>query len=146
MSNLKTAFAPSSWNYGTFHQTNPYYNRKQSGIKRSNSVALNEYGKRKVPDEEKIVTEDYMIMMKEFKAIKNMDTRLEIDKKQTESSINSIPSGKKNLRYQLSFEEWVAVKAKEEEIYKNVKLIKEKDEKNLELVNTKIDQNYRIAK
>lgn len=170
-SSYKLSYVPSSWNYGSFHPCNPFYNRKVSKkdgeLKRSNSVNLNRFGKRKLQEEEKIVTDDYLKTMKELKTIKkvnvkntnthksasssnrkNSDTTTEQHKEsENEGSLLKIMnSSKKSFKYQLSYDEWVAVKAKEQELFNNIKLIKEKEDENYEHFNLKINENYKIVK
>ncbi len=139
---------------------------------RIRAQSANAFGKRSIKKEEKIVTEDYLIMMKEFKAIKsNINPKLKNNKSSANMLINQIASNtdgtvnnstsqniilntssqhsiqkncNKNFRYQLSFEEWSAVKAKQSEIAKKVKIIKESEDQNFEFFNKKIDDNYKI--
>jgi len=168
-SSKKLSYVPSSWNYGSFHPSNPYYNRqnppkdssnKTGEIKRSCSANLNRHGKRILQEEEKIVTEDYLKTLKEFKTIKNIGHKSSTnlnrqnpqggeennDSENDASMMKVMNSSKKNYKYQLSYEEWIAVKAKEQEIYNNVKLIKDKEDQNFENFNTKINENYNIVK
>lgn len=193
-----TGYAPSSWNYGSFHPCNPYHQREQARHtrdqndnlnKRSQSANLNHLGKRTVPEEEKIVTEGYLQMMKDFKAIKNCNNNnknlkrnkssahfkgslqsqyeitnenyntsqnLNVNTSQISGSVNaaqnlqksikSINSFKssKSFKFQLSWEEWAAVKAKQQEIFKKVKIIKESEDQNFEYFNQKVDENYKV--
>ena len=63
----EASYALSSWNYGSFNHCNPFYRRREQkeniSPKRSQSANLNQYGKRVLAQEERIVTEDYLIMM-----------------------------------------------------------------------------------
>jgi hypothetical protein len=172
-----TGYAPSSWNYGSFHHCNPSYQKRenirnseevQMERNRSLSAGLNQHGKRKLVEEEKIVTEEYLIMMKDFKAIKSIpDTRMKRGKSSAqlrnnqysgddlENNFNNenscqshsqsqIRNSIKPYKYQLSFEEWAAVKTKQLEISKKVKIIKESEDQNFEFFNKKIDENYKV--
>jgi hypothetical protein len=172
-SSTKLKYVPSSWNYGSFHPNNPYYNRKSSTKEnkntantRSSSANVNRFGKRKLQEDEKIVTEDYLKTMNEMKTIKQVknnntnghrssvsvnrqDTQSTDPNKESEgekSLMRVLNSSKKSFKYQLSYEEWVAVKAKEQEIYKNVKLIKDQEDENFEHFNSKINENYNVVK
>jgi hypothetical protein len=173
-SSNKLSYVPSSWNYGSFHSCNPFYNRKVSKkdekngeLKRSNSVNLNRFGKRKLQEEEKIVTNDYLKTMKELKTIKNVNVKNTNSHKSASSSnrqnsditteqpmesenegslLKRMNSSKKSFKYQLSYDEWIAVKSKEQELFNNIKLIKEKEDENYEHFNSKINENYNIVK
>jgi len=214
----KSGYALSSWNYGSFHHCNPYYqkgeflrtrgreeeeknsNTNYNNAKRAQSAGLNKYGKRRLQEDERIVTEEYLIAMKELKAIKNnpnasnnisgnrsKSKKIEsagtgnLNISDNTSNLNNInncsnnynsnfnSSSSQNLiinnnslsggnsgtfsnnktnvkpfKFQLSFEEWAAVKAKQQEIFKKVKIIKESEDNNFEFFNKKIDDNYRI--
>ena len=176
----KPGYALSSWNYGSFHNCNPYHiqqhnmaneNIKQKNEFTSHTRAHSANPNRILPAEEKIVTEDYLIMMKEFKAIKSNDnTTIKLKKNKSSAQLiardiyddnlnnqstsqfmmntSSQYSNKKNsikaFKYQLSFDEWAAVKAKQLEISKKVKIIKESEDQNFEYFNKKIDENYKI--
>lgn len=171
-SSNRLSYVPSSWNYGSFHPNNPYYNRrkptkdnKNTANTRSNSANLNRFGKRILQEEEKIVTDDYLKTMNEMKTIKKLNNNIKghkssssVNRLNTQTSegdkesqgevslIKIMNSSKKSFKYQLSYEEWVAVKAKEQEIYHNVKLIKDQEDQNFENFNSKINENYNIVK
>lgn len=169
----KTGFTPSSWNYGSFHQSNPIYQRKEQrpeedkpGHKRASST--NPYGKRVLKEDEKIVTDEYLKCLNDQKTIKssNMNrnrstVKLKIKSQSShQSSKNELQNelnesirpcsskvlSNKSLKYQLSFDEWAAVKDKQKEIYNKVHRIKEEEDKNFENFNKKIDQNYQVVK
>jgi hypothetical protein len=162
----KPSYGLSSWNYGSFHASNPCYApprhtrcQTESEDIRCQSAKFNKHGKRKLAQDERIVTEEYMKVMKDSKTIKNSNTQKRLNtsvgRSNTEinTSINrrdSLNSSdvlkKKNLRYQLSFEEWAIMKNKQEEIFKRVQVIKESEDKKFELFNKKIDQNYEKVK
>jgi hypothetical protein len=181
--------APSSWNYGSCYPCNPYYNKREQEVERntnynsdnnherSQSAGLNQFGKRKLQEDEKIVTEDYLQMMKDFKVIKSQNTggnkmkrnkssaQIRISSNEhlggensqnyhnsqnlsqyshSQSQIKNPNTTNKPFKYQLSFEEWAAVKAKQMEITKKVKIIKESEDQNFEFFNKKINENYKI--
>ena len=177
----RPGYALSSWNYGSFHNCNPYHIQQQNlinnNIKRekeftSHTRAHSSNPNRILPAEQKIVTEDYLIMMKEFKAIKSNDNttiKLKRNKSSAQLIVRDINddnylinqsssqfimntssqfSVKKNsikaFKYQLSFDEWAAVKVKQLEISKKVKIIKESEDQNFEYFNKKIDEDYKI--
>jgi hypothetical protein len=99
-------FIPSSWNYGSFHQTNPRYTKiekekeKEKPIKllikenpqdknllpskNNNNNNMNKFGKRILNNEEKIVTEDLLKAMNDNKNIRGTSRKLS----QTRSSSN----------------------------------------------------------
>jgi hypothetical protein len=173
----KPAYGLSSWNYGSFHASNPYYappkvprpnsaavvDSANRPIQRSQSV--NKFGKRKLEPEERIVTEDYLKAMKDVRTIKNSNSQHKkrmntshmgrtsgTNNNELSSSCNRRESlnsqggsqiiSKKNLKYQLTFEEWAIMKNKQNEIFKRVQVIKESEDKKFELFNKKIDENY----
>ena len=72
-------YSCSSWNYGSYTPYNPYYTQqiKYSNVSNQNrpiqiqkSNAYNKFGKRSLPEEERIVTNDYM---KEINHLKHME-------------------------------------------------------------------------
>jgi hypothetical protein len=171
----------SSWNYGSFHSTNPYYapshkpqNDNQQNLQRCQSASsFNKYGKRKLREDEKIVTDEYLKVMRDNKTINSSNgvlphrrpsstikivrvSETDDDNNNNDSSMrrrDSINSqtglqtiAKKNLKYQLTFEEWAIMKNKQDEIYKRVKEIKESEDKKFEKFNKKIEENYEKVK
>jgi hypothetical protein len=162
----QTGYALSSWNYGSFHHCNPYYQRREyikseSKAQPPSSVVLNEYGKRLLRDEEKIVSEEYLVVLKDLKTFKSLNqnipkktssTNLITNKEEKSISLEkdenytSCQNSKINkMKYQLSFDEWNAVKAKQKEISTKVKVIKESEDQNFESFNKKIDENYKFV-
>lgn len=129
-------FSLTSWNYGTYFQTNPMRNTNTNAkppiseinkkIERANSALVSD----------KIVNDEYMKYLKEFKDIQRPSFR---DTSKTRSST-------KCVKYQLSFDEWYTLKAKQEEIFKKVKMIKENEDQKFEYFNKKIDENYDLVK
>jgi hypothetical protein len=159
----KTGYALSSWNYGSFHHCNPYYQRREylkseNHVQRQSSVNLNKFGKRPLKEEERIVSEEYLVVMKDLKTLKSLNRPNRNIRRNTNSMTNkentdekdhnypTCPNSKVNkMKYQLSFEEWTAVKAKQKEISTKVKIIKESEDQNFESFNKKIDENYKLV-
>ena len=137
------SYGLSSWNYGSFHPNNPVHKEqpKNKTMQRSQSVNFSN-GKRKLAPDEKIVTEEYLKAANDIKVIKSM-RRKDSFNSEHNKSINSQNSQiKKNLKYQLTFEEWAIMKSAQNEIYKNVQMIKENEDRKFELFNKKVDENY----
>ena len=96
----ETAFVPSSWNYGSFHQSNPRYSKIDKPVKlqikenrkpdlfpanaNTTSNNINKFGKRILKNEDKIVTEDLLKAMNDNKNIRGTSRKLS----QTRSSSN----------------------------------------------------------
>jgi hypothetical protein len=183
----KSGFSLSSWNYGSFHHCNPYYQKREYLAEdnkfqadethkeklRSMSASLNKFGKRKLQEEEKIVTEDYLKLLHDVKVIKGNNSKQSSNKgnsnpnqpgtishssgnliqtysqnSQESSKLNflSVNSNKKNIKYQLTYDEWATLKAKQQEIYNKVKSIKETEGQKFEYFNRKVDENYNQVK
>lgn len=91
---IQTGYALSSWNYGSFHYSNPRYVKTDNPVKlvgaetekfnfnnnvksdRPTTVQVNKFGKRKLTENEKIVTEDYLKAMNDSKNIRGTSRRL----------------------------------------------------------------------
>ncbi len=147
-SEVESKYGLSSWNYGSYHYNNPCYTKpknqeNQKHLQRSQSANFNKYGKRQLSQEEKIVTDDYLKAIKDTKTMKKLNRK---DSFNNPSYNNSQSTLKKNLKYQLTFEEWTIMKNAQNEIYKNVQNIKETEDKKFELFNKKVDENYDIIK
>lgn len=185
-----SGYALSSWNYGSFHHCNPHY-LKQEFLKRrdnqnneannehirSQSANINKYGKRILSEDERIVSDEYLKMMRDFKVIKNNVNQNTLKRNKStnafrsnqsirnnnntndniqniSNSINNmnntsnmysnIPT--KNMKYQLSYEEWAALKDKQKEIYNKVKSIKDSEDQKFDFFNKKINDNYQLIK
>jgi len=87
----QSGYALSSWNYGSFHYSNPRYTRTEHPIKvisaetanekvqnivRPVTSQLNKFGKRKLAENEKIVTEEYLKAMNDSKNIRGTSRKL----------------------------------------------------------------------
>ena len=82
--NSNPNFSCSSWNYGSYSISNPYFVRgnrpssnqyPQANIQKSNNYAYNKFGKRILPEEERIVTNDYMSEINHIKKIKEFEAK-----------------------------------------------------------------------
>jgi hypothetical protein len=136
------SYGLSSWNYGSFLPSNPAHNVKS--VKRSQSVNL--LNKRKLTQDEKIVTEEYLKAVNDNKVIKNLKRKDSFNSEHNKSLYSKNSQMKKDLKYQLSFEEWAIMKSAQNEIYKNVQMIKENEDKKFEMFNKKVDENYEQIK
>jgi hypothetical protein len=137
------SYGLSSWNYGSFHPNNPVHKEqpKNKTMQRSQSVNLNN-GKRKLAPDEKIVTEEYLKAANDIKVIKSMRRKDSFNSEHNKSINSQMSQNKKSLKYQLTFEEWAIMKSAQNEIYKNVQMIKENEDRKFELFNKKVDENY----
>lgn len=87
----QSGYALSSWNYGSFHYTNPRYTRTEQAIKvisaetanekvqkleRPVTSQLNKFGKRILAENEKIVTEEFLKAMNDSKYIRGTSRKL----------------------------------------------------------------------
>ena len=82
--NSNTNFSCSSWNYGSYSMSNPYFvqgNRpssnqyRQPNVQKVNNYSYNKFGKRILPEEERIVTNDYMSTINHLKKIKEFEEK-----------------------------------------------------------------------
>lgn len=82
--NSNTNFSCSSWNYGAYSVSNPYFNQanrpsssqyRQVNIQKVNNYSYNKFGKRILPEEERIVTNDYMSTINHMKKIKEFESK-----------------------------------------------------------------------
>ena len=80
--NSNTNFSCSSWNYGAYSISNPYFTQvaKPSTIPNNtpyipkiNNNSYNKFGKRILREEERIVTNDYMSTINHMKKIKESE-------------------------------------------------------------------------
>jgi hypothetical protein len=170
----KPNYGLSSWNYGSFHPSNPYHNKQANAACADNKTTMqrcqsasgfNQHGKRRLNPDEKIVKDEYLKVMKDNKTIQNAaKARKNPNRLPSSSGVvrsseegnsfvmrDSLNSGdsqilKKNLKYQLTFEEWAIMKNKQDEILQRVKVIKESEDKKFELFNKKIDKNFEKVK
>ena len=88
--NSNTNFSCSSWNYGAYSISNPYFTQvaKPSTIPNNtpyipkiNNNSYNKFGKRILREEERIVTNDYMSTINHMKKIK--ESEMQKGKKKT---------------------------------------------------------------
>jgi hypothetical protein len=100
----KTGFSLSSWNYGSFHHCNPFYQQgeyiKSANNKNDNrrSDSVNPIGgKRILKEEEKIVTEEYLKNLKEYKIMKGENRTLTKNKS---ASILKVACSQSNIKTQ----------------------------------------------
>ena len=124
---LQNGYALSSWNYGSFHATNPRYTKNEQPIKllklennsleknstqRPLTAKLNKFGKRHLAEDEKIVTEDVLKAMNDNKNIRGtskifnrqqsnskISRRAESQGKQTQDNNENISTLNKNYSY-----------------------------------------------
>jgi hypothetical protein len=141
------SYAPTSWNYGSFHPNNPVHkeHEKTRTMQRSQSMNFNN-GKKKLSRDEKIVTEEYLKAANDIKVMKNIKRKDSFNSERYRSLYSQNSQVRKNFKYQLSFEEWAIMKSAQNEIYKNVQMIKENEDKKFELFNKKVDENYQHIK
>ncbi len=91
---VQSSYALSSWNYGSFHNSNPRYVKTENPVKligaeiknnnmdnnmrliRPDSAQINKFGKRKLAENEKIVTEEYLKAINDSKNIRGTSRQL----------------------------------------------------------------------
>ncbi len=88
-----SGYALSSWNYGSFHCSNPRFSKTQQPVKliaapepqnciypikldQPRTAQVNKYGKRKLADNEKIVTEEFLKAMNDNKNIRGVSRKI----------------------------------------------------------------------
>ena len=132
----KQTVSLSSWTYGSFLPCNPGYNVKVVGNPKRNTMKP-PTEKRILKEEEKIVTNDYLKNMADFKVMKGEVKRNKssshlyrktntMTNQSNQSNMNDnyattkTMTKKNNFKYQLEYEEWLAVKQKQQMIYKEI--------------------------
>ena len=181
--NPNTYYSCSSWNYGAYAPCNPcfiqqnkyYSNANQNRYNPAqNNYACTKFGKRILPEEERIVTNEYM---KEINHIKKMERAKDsfkstktnrprsnyITKENNENTKNAskdhnnntnnnnnnvtnIKTDTNNYKFRLTYEEWLEVKNKQQQIFNQIKKIKEEEDQKMEKVNMKVDRKYKEIK
>ena len=157
--NSNTNFSCSSWNYGSYSISNPYFiqgNRppsaqyQQRNIQKTSNYSYNKFGKRILPEEERIVTNDYMSTINHMKKIKEFESKKSKKRKMNKNDLNEKEKeGEKELneenveepnstiknkkvdiktdttdyKFRLSFDEWMEVKRKQQMIFNQIKKI-----------------------
>ena len=181
--NSNSNFSCSSWNYGSYSMSNPYFvqgNRpssnqyRQPNVQKVNNYSYNKFGKRILPEEERIVTNDYMSTINHLKKIKefeekkskkkhvkkNEQNEKEKDKEESQNEENiqenqstnsknkkvEIKTDTTDYKFRLSFDEWMEVKRKQQMIFNQIKKIKEEEDKKMEKINMKVDKKYNEIK
>ena len=158
--NSNTNFSCSSWNYGSYSISNPYFNQgnrptscqyQKVNISKNTNYSYNKFGKRILPEEERIVTNDYMSTINHMKSMKESELKKSKKKrnnkntqkdkeKEGEEPINEenvseyqntndkkvdIKTDTTDYKFRLSFEEWMELKRKKQMIFNQIKKIKE---------------------
>jgi hypothetical protein len=179
--NSNTNFSCSSWNYGSYSISNPYFKQgnrptscqyQQLNMPKNTNYSYNKFGKRILPEEERIVTNDYMSTINHMKSIKESELKkakkrhnnknIQKDKeKEGEEPVNEenlteyqntndkkvdIKTDTTDYKFRLSFEEWMEVKRKQQMIFNQIKKIKEEEDKKMEKLNMKVDKKYNEIK
>lgn len=108
-----SGYALSSWNYGSFHYSNPRYTKSEQPIKLIGaaqpqltnqqkpdrpvtSQTLNKFGKRKLAENEKIVTEEYLKAMNDNKNIRGTSRKLNQNRSSSNMRYSSSNKNQKN--------------------------------------------------
>ena len=147
--NQNNYFSCSSWNYGSYAPCNPCFVQqfKYSNIPNQNryispenNKAYNKFGKRILPEEDRIVTNEYMQSLNHMKKMeKSKDAFRVKSAKVLKTNIN-------NFKFRLTYNEWLEVKNKQQMIFNQIKKIKEEEELKMEKVNMKVDKKYQEIK
>lgn len=174
---INPAYTLSSWNYGAYSQNNPYYappsvNNNMVKTERRNfnkNNQINQYGKRILREEEKIVTNEYMENINHMKKMEKEEKngmfraksanafrctkrKNSVSQKENNSKvicdeqITTTKTDTSNFKYRLTYGEWLAVKKKQAMIFNQIKKIKEEEELKAELTNKKVDKKYKEIK
>lgn len=147
----------SSWAYGSFCPNNPgYFTQNRTKTKQENVIIHSD--KRVLKEEEKIVTNDYLKNMRDLKIIKGEMKRNKSSSafaRKTNSGINQsgtqLSTSNNNIlttnkistfKYQLSFDEWNAVKDKQQMIYREIQKLKNEEDEKFKRVKKKVDKKY----
>ena len=179
--NSNTNFSLSSWNYGSYSNSNPYFQQgvrpipaqyQQPNIPKTSNYNYNKFGKRILPEEERIVTNDYMSTINHMKKMKQSELNKQkkkrknkniqkVKEKEGEEELNEqnitqsqndenkkvdIKTDTSDYKFRLSFEEWMEVKRKQQMIFNQIKKIKEEEDKKMEKMNMKVDKKYNEIK
>ena len=151
----KNAVSCSSWAYGSFCPNNPgYFSKTNSEVGKVNKEISSQ--KRQLKEEEKIVTNDYLKNMRDFKIIKGEMKRNKSSSafsRQSNSKVNQSGSQMSTtnnnvlttnkisrFKYQLSFDEWNAVKEKQQMIYKEIQKLKNEEDEKFKRLKNKVDR------
>ena len=179
--NQNNYYSCSSWNYGSYAPCNPCFKQQFKSFSTTSQPRYiappqnnyNKFGKRFLPEEERIVTNEYL---KEINHIKKLDKSKDsfkirqrpkttkIDNNNDNHNINNnnntnnntntnqnnnnvvIKTDTNKYKFRLTYDEWLDVKNKQQMIFNQIKKIKEEEDKKMEKVNMKVDKKYKEIK
>ena len=180
--NQNNYFSCSSWKYGSYAPCNPCFVQqfKYSNIPNQNryispenNKAYNKFGKRILPEEDRIVTNEYMQSLNHMKKMEkskdafrvrsakvlktNNNTIAKSDNikmsnnkndelNKNNNNANNTKTNINNFKFRLTYNEWLEVKNKQQMIFNQIKKIKEEEELKMEKVNMKVDKKYQEIK
>ena len=178
--NTNNYYSCSSWNYGSYAPCNPYFVQQfkspsyitQPTHAAPQSVNYTKFGKRFLPEEERIVTNEFMKEINHMKKIDkykdsftikqkpntttkelntNNDINNNVDKNintnmNNNQNNNIIKTDTNKYKFKLTYDEWLDVKNKQQMIFNQIKKIKEEEDKKMEKVNMKVDKKYKEIK
>ena len=154
-------YSCSSWNYGGYSASNPcYFASKQktnnfyfqSPTNKNNNINLyNRYGKRRLREEERIVTDEYLQNINHMKKMsKSKDCfrpkSVRGIRKPTSPPPETIKTDISNYKFRLTYDEWMEVKNKQNDIVNKIKKLKQEEDEKMEKINKKVDKKYNEIK
>ena len=104
--NSNTNYSLSSWNYGAYSNSNPYFHQgvrpisaqyQQPNMPKTSNYNYNKFGKRILPEEERIVTNDYMSTINQMKKMK----QYELDKQKKKRKNKNIQKEKEKDKIEI---------------------------------------------
>ena len=137
------SYSLSSWNYGAYSMANPYYSVSRTQNSSNQGTSQLFYPKRTLREDEKIVTNEYVRNLNNYKLI-NKNNKMKRCKSANASKMTV--NSDKNYKYKLTYEEWCAVKEKQLEIFNKIKKMKESDDENMKIINQNVDIKYNEIK
>ena len=170
-------YSLSSWNYGAYSTSNPYYQQKPivQNNKPIPNYPMTAYGKRILKEDEKIVTDEILQNYKDLRVMHGIKPKMKRTKsaniynrgKNTttnnnetsnnnnnemtttnnqitnNNNTNESKTNTSNYRFKLNFDEWAAVKDRQQTIYNKIKKIKEQEDEKMKRINKDVNEKYK---
>ncbi len=173
----QSPYSLSSWNYGAYSLSNPYYKKSQNIVEPKKPITnypMTSHGKRILKEEEKIVTDEILQNYKDLRVMHGIKPKMKRTKsaniynrgKNTttnnnetsnnnnemtttnnqitnNNNTNESKTNTSNYRFKLNFDEWAAVKDRQQTIYNKIKKIKEQEDEKMKRINKDVNEKYK---
>ena len=172
----QSPYSLSSWNYGAYSLSNPYYKQSQNIVEPKKPITnypMTSHGKRILKEEEKIVTDEILQNYKDLRVMHGIKPKMKRTKSANinrvknnttnnnetlnnnnemtttnnqitnNNNTNESKTNTSNYRFKLNFDEWAAVKDRQQTIYNKIKKIKEQEDEKMKRINKDVNEKYK---